>query len=215
MRRIALPAALLLVLTAATPALANAGLPKIASLQVGSHVVAVHGDSPSLHTGTNTLTVEIADLTPDHTVTLSLKGPSGQSVAVPLEDLVILSGPDEHSHGEADMSGMDMGGMNMGGMDMPGMSHDSGTSGHDMSAMSHDSGSAEGFNARGKVSLNATGTWHVVVEVAGHDQKQSAEAHADVVDNGPNRVYLGFTGFLMGGTFLYGIVERRRQHVGR
>jgi hypothetical protein len=244
MRRIALSATLLLVLTAATPAFAGGGLPKIASLQVGSNQVAVHGDSPSLHKGTNVLTVEIAELSPGQTVNLYLKGPAGQSVTVPLSDLVVLSGP-AGGHGDGghesaptghettaaghdmsaaghDMSaaGHDMSAaghdMSAAGHDMSAAGHDMSAAGHDMSAAGHDTAAtATAYAARGKADLNATGSWHLVVEITGHDQKEAAEAHVEVVQGGPNGAYLGFTGLLMGGTFIYGVVQRRRENIGR
>ncbi|GEM_PF-2553533 len=99
MRRFILPAATLLVLAVAAPAMASAGLPKIASLNVGGHTVAVHADSPSAKTGTNTFTVEVSSLPAGHTVHFSLVGPQGQVVEVPLRDLLVLDGPDG-GHGD-------------------------------------------------------------------------------------------------------------------
>jgi len=196
MKKIALPVALFAVLAATTPAFADGGLPKIASLQVGSHTVSIHGDSPSLHTGTNTFTVEIPALSSAHSVSLRLTGPSGQTVSVPLKDLVVVSGPEDHSS-MADMPGM------------AGMDH--GTAGGD-GAHSHDEGS---FDARGKAVINTPGTWTIAVDITGHGGTQSAQTSVDVVRGGPSRLYLGFTGLLIGGSITYGVAQRRRQNNGR
>ncbi|MCC7368751.1 MAG: hypothetical protein IT306_10035 [Chloroflexi bacterium] len=102
MRRTAVAVAALLLAAGTTPALAGGGLPKVASIEVGPHRAAVHNDSPSLLTGSNTLTVEIGDLTADHRVSLMLIGPRGEQIAVPLGPVIVLDGPGGgHGGGEA------------------------------------------------------------------------------------------------------------------
>jgi hypothetical protein len=102
MRRTAVAIAALLLAAGTTPAFAGAGLPKVASIEVGPHRASLHNDSPSLLTGTNTLTLEIADLAADHRVSLTLVGPRGEQIGVPLSTVIVLAGPDGGHGGEAD-----------------------------------------------------------------------------------------------------------------
>ncbi|MGE5673589.1 MAG: hypothetical protein ACM3XM_06830 [Mycobacterium leprae] len=147
MRRVVWPAVLMLTLGAAAPALASGSHGAQALFDVGPHSAAVTADSPQVHTGTNTFTVELCSLPPDKQATLQLKGPHGQVVNVPLKSLTVIpdpsgmanmempvgsdghaghnhgSGPGTMDHAEADSMA------NMPGMDM------SSSSGHDMSSM--------------------------------------------------------------------------------
>ncbi|HEY3365952.1 MAG TPA: hypothetical protein VGK74_12925 [Symbiobacteriaceae bacterium] len=215
MRRLILPAAALLVLAAATPALASAGLPKIASVEVGGYKVAIHDDSFSAKTGANTFTVEIGDFPAGHTVHLKLVGPQAQVVAVPLQDLLVLEGPDDGHGDSADMANMpgmaDMPGMD--GHDTASSGHDSGSTGHGGTPDAHDTANGgQAYTARGKAVLDAPGTWKVVVKIDGdHDGPVTAEAPIDVHPGGPAPLYLGFTGVSMGGFLTYGIVRRRNE----
>jgi len=99
MRRLAYPAAILLLVTSAVTAYAGAGLPKLASFTVGTYKVGVHVDSLVPRVGTNVLTVEAASLPHGAQVELKLVGPGGQTVEVPLNPLTVLSGPDG-GHGD-------------------------------------------------------------------------------------------------------------------
>lgn len=109
MRRFALPfaAALAVTVVGAMPALAGGGLPEIGSLQAGPFAATLHNDSPTMVSGRNTLTVGILSL-PDHfAVSLSLTGPQGQHLDVPLRPVLVLDAGDEHgsesdSHGSGD-----------------------------------------------------------------------------------------------------------------
>lgn len=200
MRRIILPAAAATVLLAASLALASSGLPKLASAQLGTYTVAIHGDSPGAHTGANTLTVEVAGLDASKAVHLSLQGPNGELVPVRLQPLTDLGGPDAgHDHAAAEpatAAGSEHAG-HMPGMDM---SHGD----------AHGSQPAAATVAgRGKVELGATGMWTAVLELHQPDgQSQLTRFTIPVESNGPNPVYLGFTGILMAGSLAYGFVKR-------
>jgi hypothetical protein len=100
MRRFALPLALVLGVAGAAPVLAGAGLPKLASLQPGPYRATLHNDSHTLVAGRNTLTVEIARLPEQHQVFLTLVGPAGLQLDVPLRPVLRLDDPD--GHGTAD-----------------------------------------------------------------------------------------------------------------
>jgi len=68
------------------------------------------------------------------------------------------------------------------------------------------------FLGRGVVTLPTTGVWNAIVRIGkGHESPLEAEAAIDTVDGGPNPLYLGATGSLIGGSLLYGAVERQRR----
>src|SRR5919201_1438151 len=97
MRRFVLPVAVVLAVAGAAPAFADGGLPELANLQVGSFSATLHNDSPTLVTGSNSLTIEVPALPDRHTVNLSLSGPHGQHLDVPLRPLQVIGAPaDEH-----------------------------------------------------------------------------------------------------------------------
>lgn len=187
MRPLVFPVTALLLLAAASPALASAGLPKIASVTVGEHSVAIHDDSLSAKTGPNTFTVEVADLPVGHSIHLKMVGPQGQVVTVPLQDLTVLQGPDEE-HG--DMAGMaDMPGMtgtpsghsmeNMPGMDnMPGMSgHDMSGGGHGSASSAH--GSAPDGHGSAPGDQGSTADAHGTAHTAGQGYSARGKAVLD------------------------------------
>lgn len=95
MRHVPLLTAGLILATATlpVPARAGAGLPKIANLQAGPHTASLHNDSPVLVAGSNLLTLEIPSLPSDRVVSLTLEGPNGRQLVVPLQTLTVLSGP--------------------------------------------------------------------------------------------------------------------------
>ena len=241
MRRIALPAAALLVLLGASPALASAGLPKIASLQVGPHKAAIHNDSQSARVGSNTITVEITDVPAGHSVHLRFIGPNGQLLEPTLRPLQILTGP-EDAHGGHDTSSGEHGaatadhaqtssdhGTQSSGHETSGH----GTAGHDAApapapaaapaapadphAGGHDTaGQGETFNARTTVDFPEGGTWKAVLVVeASHDDILQAEAPFEVTYGGPNRVFVASSGLIIVGSILYGALNKRRQSGGR
>ncbi|MDF2626220.1 MAG: hypothetical protein K0R39_51 [Symbiobacteriaceae bacterium] len=177
-------AALLLAAGAASPALAGGGLPVITSLRAGDTDVTIYGDSLLMHTGTNTLTVEATGLHDSHGPELSLIGPDGTTLSVPLEPLHIVAGPDG-GHGD---------------------SH--GSSGH---GDDHATAAADAVWFRGKVAVRTTGYWKVQFHMDG----KTVTDEVKVVENGPSRAYLAFTGLAMGGTIVYGAIVRRRQPNGR
>ncbi|MFZ5826393.1 MAG: hypothetical protein ACOY94_19035 [Bacillota bacterium] len=177
--------ALLLALTASAPVLAGPGLPTVARLDVGPYKVSLLNDSPSFKTGSNTVTVMVPGLEPDAEVSLQFVGPENQVVKVPLAHLVVLSGPDG-GHGASDDHG----------------AKDDHDDGHGDDG--HDDGA---YQARGKVKLSMTGTWTAVLSIDGAREKIEFE----VEQGGPNRIFLGVAGSLMGGSMIYGAIERRRQ----
>lgn len=192
MRPLAVMAALVLLLTPAAPALAGAGLPKLASVKVGSRSAAIHVDSPTAITGTNVLTVEMGGLAPGEQVRLRLLGPRGQAVPVTLREVRILTGAahgDEGGHGD---------GAGAKAADSP--------AAHGQAAPAADGATV----VRGTARLTATGTWQAELSVADHHGPvQTGVAPFRVEPGGPNRAYLAFTGVLMAGTFVYGVVRRR------
>ena len=178
---------LLLALTASAPVLAGPGLPTVARLDVGPYKVSLLNDSPSFITGSNTVTVVVPGLEPEAAVSLQFVSPEGQMVKVPLEHLVVLSGPDG-GHGAGDHHGAE---------DDHGEAGGHGDYGHD----------ADGYQARGKVKLDATGTWTADLSINGATEK----IHFNVEQGGPNRLFLGVAGAVMGGSMIYGAIERGRQ----
>jgi hypothetical protein len=199
MRRLAYPAAILLLVTSAATAYAGAGLPKLASFTVGTYQLGVHVDSLIPRVGTNVLTVEAASLPHGAQVALKLVGPGGQTVDVPLDPLTVLTGPDgghgdDHGAPAADSHGT------------PANSHGTtAASDHEHAAES------EALNARGKVKLDQTGNWTAVLQIHGTPEGDlHAEAPFTVENGGPSRPYLAFTGLLMGGTAFYAAINRRK-----
>jgi hypothetical protein len=202
---------------------------------LGKYQVEISGDPPTLRTGTNTLTIAISNFPVDAPLTLNAVGPAGQVVNVPLKPLTILTGPED------DMSGMegmaDMPGMSHSSShDAPAATQDAHSSGHAAqpatqdahssghaaaapaapapAASSHEHATAS-YNVRGKVAINQSGTWKLVLEGKDeHGAAIKAEAAVNAEYGGPNRVYLGFTGLLMFGSIAYGAVNRRRQPAG-
>jgi hypothetical protein len=59
--------------------------------------------------------------------------------------------------------------------------------------------------------LPATGSWRAVLTV-GNEQAErlTAELPLEATADGPSAVYLGFMGFLIGGSMLYGAIQRLR-----
>lgn len=224
MHRNIVPGVVAACMLAASTAYAGSGLPRLATLQVGSHTVVVHGDSPAAHSGTNVLTVEVPGLGHDHQLSLHLVGPSGQIAKVQLEPLIVLHGPDEGGHGEGAGSGGHGDAQGHGSAQGHGDAPPHGAAppaspgteekGH---AAPGDSPQVEaaGLNARGKTSLDVPGDWKIVVAIKGHEKVQTAEAHIHVLQGGPNRVYLAAMGTLMLGSMAYGAIGRRRQAGGR
>ena len=213
-----------LLLAAAAPALAS-GLPKVASIQIGPHQVALYNDSPTLVTGSNTLTVEIGSLPDDSTISLSLSGPQGQTIDVPLKPVLLLGGHDEmgdsghdampmpaSGHDAAPNSGHD--GMDMGGHGaMPNSGHD----GMDMGGPdaadghSHDAKAAS-YQVCGTATVPSIGVWTARLTI--HDRQGrtfSGEVPLEAIEGGPNKLYLGATSFLIIGSVVFGAVQRRRQ----
>jgi hypothetical protein len=80
--------------------------------------------------------------------------------------------------------------------------------GHDAGA--HGGDAFSGYAVRGVVTLPATGTWRAVLTAGnGHGAPLTGELPLDVGTDGPNRLFLGFLGFLTGGSVLYGWIRRR------
>jgi hypothetical protein len=68
-----------------------------------------------------------------------------------------------------------------------------------------------GFAARGAARLPATGAWRAVLTAGdGRGEPLTGELALNVTTDGPNLLYLGFLGFLSGGSVLYGWTHRRR-----
>lgn len=224
MRRTALPAAALLIMVSATPALASAGLPKIASLQAGPHKAAIHNDSSSARIGSNTITVEITDVPAGHDVHLRFIGPDGQTIDPALRPLEVLAGP-EDAHGggghestaPATTPSTEHGGHGGGHEAAPATPAAPADphAGHGAAADSHSAGS-QTFTARTNVKFPVGGTWKAVVVIeADHGDKLQAEAPFEVTYGGPNRIFVASSGLTMGGFMLYGAVQRRRKSGGR
>jgi hypothetical protein len=87
-------ALLLWLLNAVAPVQAGVGMPEIGSLQIGVYRAHLLNDSAGIRRGSNTLTVHIPDLPAGDDVTLSLHGPGGELIDVPLRPLRVLSGPE-------------------------------------------------------------------------------------------------------------------------
>ena len=209
MRRYTLPIALVGLLVSASPAFAGAGLPTLASLEAGSYKVQVSNDSPFMHTGSNTLTVAGYDLPEGAKVSLTLTGPGGETVPVPLAHLTVVEGPaDAHGAGaeaeQDEADGHEAAATDAHGGDTHGeaAATEAGHGGDE-----HDTPAS--YNARGAVRLNTTGEWTARLQIEdANGRKSEATFHFDVDKGGPSRFYLAFTGTLMGGTMLYGAVSK-------
>lgn len=292
MRRIAVALAVLLLAAGASPVLAGGGTPKLGNIDAGPHLAELSNDSPSLMTGSNTLTVQIRDLPADHTVLLALEGPNGARVAVPLTRVIVLGDleDDHHSHDESGddhsstppdahtaPAGANVqpstsdphGGMTMSPMAADGhasmtgaavAAHDGhgtpatpaparpapvadthaaiqpadlhgaamsrhgtkptddhavsdahGSDGHGIDTTQTPGQTSETYLARGTVSLPSTGSWNarlVIRDPAG--EEVVGETPIIVTEGGPSTLYLGFTGSLIFGSMLFGLIQRRR-----
>lgn len=114
-------------------------------------------------------------------------------------------------HGESDAHGASA---------APAPASTAGADDHASATLSDDHGSAErengGYVGRGSARLDATGTWKARLLIRDpNGEVMTAEMALDVVDGGPNPIYLGTTGLLIGGSLLYGATQRRRQPNGR
>ena len=68
-----------------------------------------------------------------------------------------------------------------------------------------------GFVARGVARLPVTGAWRAVLTAGdGRGQPLTGALALNVTTDGPNPLFLGFLGFLSGGSVLYGWIRRRR-----
>lgn len=68
-----------------------------------------------------------------------------------------------------------------------------------------------GFVARGAARLPVTGAWRAVLTAGdGRGAPLTGELALNVTTDGPNPLFLGFLGFLSGGSVLYGWIRRRR-----
>ena len=292
MSRIAVALAALLLAAGASPVLAGGGTPKLVNIDAGPHLAELSNDSPSLMTGSNTLTVQIRDLPADHTVLLALEGPNGARVAVPLTRVIVLGDleDDHHSHAEdgddhsstpsdahaAPVEGNVQpttsdphGGMTMSPMAADGhasmtgaatSAHDShgapatpappkpapiadahagvqpadsrgaatsghgtkpsddhaiadacGTDEHGVNTTQTPGQATETYLARGTVSLPSTGTWNARLVIRDPDGEEVVgEMPITVTEGGPSKLYLGFTGSLIFGSMLFGLIQRRR-----
>ena len=209
----AIPAALLLILGAAAPALAGGGLPVLSSMKAGNTEVTIYGDSMFVHTGTNTLTVEATGLPEGAAIALNLIGPDGKTVVVPLRPLRVVAGPAD-AHGGDHENESDGHESEDSGHESDGDAHETEStqhgSSHDAQADQHGDEPAESESPvwfRGKASVPTTGTWKAQLEIGG----AKATDELKVVGNGPSPLYLAFTGVIMGGTITYGAIQRRRQ----
>ncbi len=189
MRKITWLSTLLLTATIATPALAGAGLPTLARISTGDYQVLLQGDSPTLHTGTNTITVAVADLPDEVPITIQFVGPQGQSIALPLQPLTVLEGPADAHGGDHGTAADDH------GDEAHGETH------------GDDAHATPSFQARGKITLPETGPWRAVIQVG--DQTETFPF--DVVYGGPNRLFVGASGSTMAGALLYGAITCRRK----
>jgi hypothetical protein len=78
-------------------------------------------------------------------------------------------------------------------------------------AAAHGGAVFSGFAARGAARVPATGAWRAVLTAGdGRGEPLTGELALNVTADGPNLLYLGFLGFLSGGSVLYGWTHRRR-----
>ena len=221
--------AILLAIGAST-VFAGGGLPQVGQIQVGPYAAALHNDSPTLITGANALTVEIPDLPAGSRVSLSLDGPDGTSVVVPLKTVRVLGGHSDGGHGGGDAQNAektdDHGGKASAGHGaaQTGDSHSAADSGGHGAAVvtlpripgmpkqaDHPHETAT-FLARGTVKIPSTGTWMArLVVLDEHGTIYAGEASLDAERGGPNRLYIGVVGSLMVGALVYGAAHRLRR----
>ena len=70
---------------------------------------------------------------------------------------------------------------------------------------------AGAYMARGSVSVPSKGTWTARLSIRdAHGDEMIGETQVEVTEGGPNRLYLGFTGSLIFGSMLFGLIQRRR-----
>jgi hypothetical protein len=119
-----------------------------------------------------------------------------------------------HAHGQPGHGG-DVAGGNAAGSHAPDEATHAGDTravvpgGHGADA--HGGGGFAGFAARGTARLPATGAWRAVLTAGdGRGEPLTGELVLDVTTDGPNPLYLGFLGFLSGGSVLFGWIHRRR-----
>ena len=124
--------------------------------------------------------------------------------------------PAPHAHAQSQPShGSDVAGGNAAGAHAPDeATHADATraeapGGHGTAA--HGGAVFSGFAARGAARLPATGAWRAVLTAGdGRGEPLTGELALNVTTDGPNLLYLGFLGFLSGGSVLYGWTHRRR-----
>lgn len=219
MRRLAYPAAVLLLLASTSTAYAGAGPPKLAEFDTGSYQATVYNDSHIAQLGSNMVTVEIHGLPPGAHASLKLVSPKGQTVSVPLNPLTVLSGSEGHGGSEDAGHGAESDGH---GTTAAPKADDHGTKtdAHGTKADAHGAAEADahdtestdgaGFNARGRVRLDQIGEWTAILEIDGVPEgKLTARAPFTVERGGPNQIFLSVAGLLMGGTMIYGAINRR------
>lgn len=70
----------------------------------------------------------------------------------------------------------------------------------------------ETYLARGSASLPVPGTWTARLVIRDpHGEEVVGVTPLTAVEGGPNRLYLGFTGSLIFGSMVFGLIQRRRQ----
>ena len=234
MRRAAVAIAALLLASTATPVLASGGQTKLANVEAGPYLAALYNDSPDLATGSNVLTVKVPSLSPEHVLRLDLIGPNREQIAVPLRPVIVLDEVDdgEHSHadGQADPHAAPVAVTTVASHDAHGPADDHGATathspapadahgGHGSTApATHEppesvQARSETYLARGTVSLPSAGAWTVrLVVLDPHGVETAGETPVKAIQGGPSRLYLGFTGTLIFGSMLFGMIQRRRQ----
>ncbi|MGE5675371.1 MAG: 4Fe-4S binding protein [Mycobacterium leprae] len=209
--------ALILSLAMAGPAQASGGsslrggtAPAVALFDVGPHSAAVTADSPQVHTGRNTFTLELCSLPPQAKATLKLTGPHGQVIDVPLTPLAMPqgSGPTTLPVGADGHAGHNHGG----GSGV--MGSNAGAAAGEFVPHSHDGGltSDAGFSyhVRGSARLDEPGEWVGTVQAPDPDKGVVTNDFTIlVVRGGPNPWYLWIAGLLIGGSLLLGAIGRR------
>lgn len=207
----------------AIPVLADGGLPQLASFHAGPFTAGLYDNAPTLVTGANTLTVQVPGLPDHHAVNLSLAGPHGQRLDVPLRPVQVLDGPpDMHAmpgmaegpttapSGHFDQSST----QTMASMgDMPGMNHGiSVAPSADAIATPPSTPGGETYVARGSIDVPEAGTWQarLIIHKAG-GESFVGEAPLLAQDGGPNTLYVAAAGGLIGGFVLYGVIQRHRR----
>jgi hypothetical protein len=202
--------ATLFILGVALPVSAGAGLPSLATLNVGPYKTVLHGDSEKFHTGVNTISLEINGASEQSQVKLRLFSPTGEVVDVSLKPLINLGGIDAHgghgaaphdadaghaaagnsdtdSHTErAETESANSNSFDQEAMDM-GMSmneHASmGGGGYDMASMGHAVGSDDhaSMGAGHEVSIDAHS--NIATPAQGHDVSEDDALNQDTTDH--------------------------------